>query len=153
MLAAALIESLHTIRRKHCERLLPGLCLLLSLGCDGSGSTDDLAADLGMSPRIDQEATPLDRTMNAPNMNDLEIQLTDIGLPHDCAADMPWVEVPIRLHLLRSEILNLNATFSENQISTVVADAQRLWNQACIRFVIEAVIENRLTPMQEMDYI
>ena len=65
---------------------------------------------------------------------------------------MPWVEVPIRFHLLRSEILNLTATFSESQVATLVADAQQLWDQACIRLVIESVIENPLTAMQEMDY-
>ena len=150
---AAFVEFLQTINRKGCEHLLLGLCLLLSLGCEGSGSTDELAVDSGGSQGIDQEATFLDATMDSPNMNDQEIQTTDIGLPVDCAADMPWLEVPIRFHLLRSEILNLNATFSENQISTLLADAQQLWNQACIRLVIEAVVENRLTPMQEMDYI
>ena len=35
--------------------------------------------------------------------------------------------------------------------TTLVADAQQLWDQ-CIRLVIESVIENPLTAMQEMDY-
>ena len=79
--------------------------------------------------------------------------MTDVGLPEDdCAAGLPWLEVPIRFHLLRSEVSNLNATFSEGQISSLVADAQQLWNQACIRLVIETVIENPLTVMQELDY-
>lgn len=134
------------------DRLIPGFILLVCLGCGGADSTDDLTVDLGMSTGLDQGMVAADGSMDGMSPNDQQIQLSDLGSSDDCTEGLPWVEVPIRFHLLRSEILNLNATFSESDISTLVADAQQLWDQACIRLVVETVIENPLTAMQEMDY-
>ena len=152
VVARLLKYALRTMRKVSYDRLFLGLCLLLHLGCEGSVSTDPLRTDVGVFEDRDQGADVADGSRDALSVDDQEIQVTDVGLPDDCVAGLPWLEVPIRFHLLRSEVSNLNATFSEGQISSLVADAQQLWNQACIRLVIETVIENPLTVMQELDY-
>ena len=69
-----------------------------------------------------------------------------------CVGGLTWLTVPIRFHLLSSEIETLNASFTEVDVHRTVAEAAEFWEQACIRFEVESVITSPITREQEQQY-
>ena len=69
-----------------------------------------------------------------------------------CSGDFDWIPLPLRVHLVSSSLESLNATMSENDIETLLKEAQTFWDQACIRMEIESIVSNPITPEQEKEY-
>ena len=62
------------------------------------------------------------------------------------------MELPVRFHLVRSSLSELNATLTAAEVPGLVAEVQSYWDQACIRIQIESVIQNDVSPEQEQAY-
>ena len=69
-----------------------------------------------------------------------------------CANGLEWLTVPVRFHLLSSQIPTLNASYSESDVRLLLEEASTFWTQACVRFEIESIITNPLTPEQEEQF-
>jgi hypothetical protein len=75
------------------------------------------------------------------------------GAPGEaCAAGLPWRTVAVRVHLLQSALASFDATIDEAGFRAVLAEASRRWDQACIRFEIERVVQDPLTTAQEQQF-
>jgi hypothetical protein len=70
-----------------------------------------------------------------------------------CPTGAEWLDVPFRLHLVRSAIESLDATLDQAAFEAVLAQASTDWEQACIRFVLESVVEDPLTAEQEQAFL
>ena len=57
-----------------------------------------------------------------------------------CSGEREWLTVPIRFHLLSSEIDLLNSSFSNADVERTLAESAVFWEQACVRFEIESII-------------
>ena len=69
-----------------------------------------------------------------------------------CVGGLTWLTVPIRFHLLSSEVDILNASFTEEDVRRTLEEAAQFWEQACIRFEVESVISNSVSSEQEQQY-
>lgn len=79
----------------------------------------------------------------------------DAGAPEEtdpCAAGLPWVTVPLRIHLLQSAVDDLDARMDAEEFRGTLDEAARFWVQACIRFTVESIREAPLSPAQEQAY-
>lgn len=70
----------------------------------------------------------------------------------ECSAGLPWLTVPVRIHLLESNISTLNATLSSSDMTQIMQEVSTYWEQACIRFSIEMIVKNAITLEQETQY-
>ena len=69
--------------------------------------------------------------------------------PSRCAAGLPWIEMPVRFHLLSSSIESLNATLSEAQLRATLAEAQAYLDQACVKVRVERVVRDEVGAERE----
>lgn len=69
-----------------------------------------------------------------------------------CEGGLPWLTVPLRIHLLQSNIPDLDAGLDEAGFRAVLDEAAGFWTQACIRFSIERIGEEPLSQAQEETY-
>lgn len=69
-----------------------------------------------------------------------------------CTDMRDWVSIPVRFHLLRSQIEGLNATLSETELLQIIDEAQTYLDQACIHIDVESIIEAPLSTAQEDAY-
>lgn len=69
-----------------------------------------------------------------------------------CTDLLDWVSIPVRFHLLRSDIEGLNATLSETDLLQLVDEAQSILNQACIHIGVESIVEDPISTAQEDAY-
>ncbi len=76
----------------------------------------------------------------------------DLESPFGCGAGNPMLELPVRVHLLASNLPSFNATISEEGFQAVLDAANTWWQQACIRFVVESFIVDPLTEEQEQAF-
>lgn len=71
----------------------------------------------------------------------------------DCAAGFPWLNLPVRVHLIQSTIPSLNATWSEPDVTLALDAANEGWTQACIALSLESVVRAPLTAEQETAFL
>ncbi|MFZ9889401.1 MAG: hypothetical protein ACO3JL_18050, partial [Myxococcota bacterium] len=62
------------------------------------------------------------------------------------------IELPTRVHLLDSSFENLSASFTAEDFDSVLAEANVLLAQACLRIVVESTVRDPLTAAQESAY-
>jgi hypothetical protein len=74
---------------------------------------------------------------------------TSGGAVDPCADAMAWLTVPVRVHLLQSSIASFDATLDEAGFRAALDEASADWTQACVRFEVESVVDDPLTPEQE----
>jgi hypothetical protein len=56
----------------------------------------------------------------------------------DCVGDRAWLELPVRLALIRSDDATLTATATAPELAAVLDEVNALWAPACVRFGIES---------------
>ena len=90
----------------------------------GADAPDDAPEPTAAEPREDDRPSP-------PATVDTD----------HCEAGWDWLTLPIRFHLLKSPVPNLNTSLTPQDIPELIVHTNELWSQACIRFVIEEIYE------------
>ena len=102
----------------------------------------------------DLREMPSDQDASSGGMNDNLGGVMTQPSPEidECPAGLPWLTVPVRIHLLESNIDSLNATLTPPEITRIMQETSTYWEQACIRFTIEMILKNAITLEQEAQY-
>lgn len=69
-----------------------------------------------------------------------------------CSGGREVIELPTRVHFLESSAENLSATFTEAEFAPLLAEANGLLAQACLRVVVESYVQDPLSAAQEAAY-
>lgn len=96
-----------------------------------------------------------DGGVGSPDAGLPDAGILDAGVPEEsnlCAARLPWVTVPLRVHLLESAVDDLDARMDAIEFRSALDDAARFWVQACIRFSVESIRPAPLSSSQEQAY-
>lgn len=71
------------------------------------------------------------------------------GAPVPCPSGLPWVTIPLRVHLLSSAIDSLNSTMNEARFLETLAEAQVYLDQTCVKVEVEQFIREELGAERE----
>ena len=66
-----------------------------------------------------------------------------------CPSGLPWVTIPLRVHLLSSSIDSLNSTMSEARFLETLAEAQVYLDPTCVKVEVEQFIREELGAERE----
>jgi len=134
MIKDQLIKHLYTIT-------LLGACALL-VACGASETSPDVGEGTSGTPSAGEPQAGGGSAGGAPGGAD-SAELSP------CPSGLPWVTVPLRVHLLSSAIDTLNATMSEARFQETLSEAQVYLDQACIKVEIERFVRDELGAERE----